>query len=92
MGHELVSLICLGATRGEPMGPSLGICTLPLVVLFGFLSFVVILVVQIPRRTGHRPTRPRSGPKPPCLLVPCVQAMAHGQEAREYCKLKPDGR
>src|SRR5437879_13400853 len=35
------------------------------------------------------PTRPLSGPKPHCLLVFRVQALAHGQEVHEHRKLTP---
>ena len=63
----------------------------PSVVLFVFL-FVVVPVVQILRRTGHNPVWCLVALVPgltklPCLLVPRVQAMAHGQEVREYRKL-----
>jgi hypothetical protein len=66
----------------------------PSIVLFVFLFFVVVPVVQILRRTGHNPVW--------CLLalvpglnflafwfLPRVQAMAHGQAVREYRKVKP---
>jgi hypothetical protein len=53
MGHEVVSLIHLAGTRVQEH--SVAFLHSPSVVLFVFLFFVVVPVVQILRRRGHNP-------------------------------------
>jgi hypothetical protein len=94
MLHGVADL--LSGTRGCAVGPSVALLGSP---FYCFVRFSLFCCCSCRADSStHRsqsclvPTRPRSAPKLPCLLVPRVQDMAHGQEACEYCELKPDGR
>jgi hypothetical protein len=59
----------------------------PVILLLVFLFLLLVPVVQLLRRTGHRPVWCLLALKPACLLVLRLQALAHGQEVHDYLKL-----